>query len=66
MLAVLAGAPEGLTAKEWLLITRIPRRTFFNRVKQLLADNEIYKEENGTYQFYPAAEDVAALEREEE
>ncbi len=65
MLTVLASHPEGLTFTEWMLASRVPKRTFQRRLKQLTEDNEIYKDTDGKYYAYPAVEDLATEEDDE-
>jgi RecA-family ATPase len=65
MLAVLAQHPDGLTFKEWLLASRVPKRTFIRRIRILENENEAYKED-GRYYTSPTVEDLAGLEDSEE
>jgi len=67
MLAILAqhGA-EGLTWREWMLASRVPKRTFNNRVRHLMEESEVYKEEDGRYYIYPATEDLVDGDEEDE
>ncbi len=58
MLAVLESHPEGLTFTEWMLAARVPKRTFQRRLKQLIEDNEVYRDTDGRYYPYPASEDL--------
>jgi hypothetical protein len=65
MLAVLAQHPDGLTFKEWLLASRVPKRTFIRRIRILENENEAYKDD-GRYYTSPTVEDLAGLEDSEE
>lgn len=65
MLAVVASHPEGLTFTEWMLASRVPKRTFQRRLKQLMEDNEVYKDTDGKYYAYPAVEDLATEDDDE-
>jgi hypothetical protein len=60
MLMVLESHPEGLTFTEWLLVSRTPKRTFQRRLKQMLTENEVFKDSDGRYYPYPTTEDLAA------
>lgn len=65
MLTVLESHPEGLTFMEWLYASKVPKRTFARRVKQLMADSEIFKED-GRYFAMATPEDLAEVDRDEE
>jgi hypothetical protein len=66
MLAVLAQhGTEGLTWKEWLLASRVPKMTFIKRIKRLTEENEIYKDDS-RYYIYPATEDIAGVDDDDE
>lgn len=58
MLAVVGSHPEGMTFSEWMFASRVPKRTFTRRVKQLMDDNEVYKDTDSRYYPYPASEDL--------
>lgn len=66
MLQVLGVAEDGLTFSEWRLAAGgIPKRTFARRVKQLLADGEIEKQDF-KYVIPVAGLDIAELEGPED
>jgi hypothetical protein len=60
MLTILASHPEGMTFTEWLYASQVPKRTFQRRLRQVLANSEIYKED-GRYFIMPTVEDLAEL-----
>lgn len=57
MLTYLGGHPEGLSFTEWVLGCQVPKRTFIRRIKALIKEGEIYKE-NGRYFVMPTTEDL--------
>lgn len=58
MLTLLGGHGDGLTFSEWRLATGIEKRTFQRRLKSLLDDGEIYKNDQGRYFVFPNPSDV--------
>jgi hypothetical protein len=58
MLDILQAAPEGMKWEEWWIRSKLAKRTFWRRVKKLMADSIIFKDEAGFYQMYPANADV--------
>lgn len=61
MLAILESHSEGLTFNEWMYAAKVPATTFKRRLRALLAQSEVYRE-NGRYFAMPSAEDLAALD----
>ena len=58
MLALLATVDEGLTWQEWRIASGVDKVRFNNRLRKLLGDGEIFKE-NGKYYIFPAGRDLA-------
>jgi KaiC/GvpD/RAD55 family RecA-like ATPase len=65
MLLLLAASELGYTWQEWRLASGIPKHTFNNRLRKLLRNGEIFKE-NGRYFVFPALKDLAEDEDEPE
>jgi hypothetical protein len=61
MLACLAIAEDGLTWNEWRIGSGIGKPVFNRRLKKLIADGEVFKE-NGRYFIWPTNVDVAGSE----
>lgn len=61
MVKVLEASENGYTFSEWRLASGVPKPTFSRRVRQLLENSEIFKEEH-RYYAYAATKDLAALE----
>jgi hypothetical protein len=58
MKSYLGGHGEGLTFTEWMLGCQVPKKTFARRLKKLLEDGDVYREE-GRYYRMPATLDIA-------
>lgn len=58
---VLAASEDGYTWREWKLATGLDKTQFNNRLRKLLADSDIYKD-NGRYYVTPANADIAGVE----
>lgn len=58
MLTYLGGQPEGMTHREWMVGCQVPKPTFNKRLKKLIEDGAIYKDE-GRYFVMPANADLA-------
>lgn len=65
MLLLLASSESGYTWQEWRIASGISKITFNNRLRKLLRDGEIFKE-NGRYFIYPASKDLVEDEDEPE
>lgn len=57
---VLAASDNGLTFNEWWHASQVPRTTFRRRLRQLIAQHEVYQD-NGRYFIMPSLEDIAEL-----
>ena len=58
MLRYLGGHGDGLTAREWMLGTAVPKSSFFKRVRYLTEKSLIYRD-NGKYFVTPENVDLA-------
>ncbi len=59
MLTLLGSHGDGLTTREWQFLAQMPKRTFFRRVKQLMRDSDIYRDDTGRYFATPSNVDLA-------
>lgn len=64
MLTLLGSHADGLTLKEWQLATGVPRTTFRRRVRYLLRESLIYKDQ-GRYAAMPTVVDLAIDDEDE-
>jgi AAA domain len=64
MMKVLAASEQGMTWQEWRLATGIDKSRFNRRLKRLIDDSEIIKE-NGRYCVMPATLDLAEMDDED-
>ena len=64
MLTVLEASEDGYTWKEWKLACRVPKDKFNRRVRQLIAEGEIYKDGERYYAQANIADDAALGEGE--
>ncbi len=65
MLTTLGNSEEGYTWKEWILASRVPKNLFNRRIKQLIEDHEVIKD-NGKYYVAASTHDLAAVETPDE
>lgn len=63
MLTLLSTHADGLTWREWQLASGVPKASFSRRLKRLIEDSDIYKDD-GRYYATPANVDLAEVDEE--